>query len=206
MPTVSVEAKKRQRERASASRKARRLSDPVWAEAERKRARYNYERKREFKKCPILHPPKPKPVKVYIRRLCGWRECVNIFEPKGSRTVNCSKECGKRSDKQKYRESEAGRLYQYNRKHAMRAMMQAADVDVTAKGKRDILDKYGGSCVYCGVLVAGGLEWDHETPIARGGKHMLANLVPSCVWCNRSKSSKALSVWLVDEGCTSPPL
>lgn len=51
------------------------------------------------------------------------------------------------------------------------------------------------ACIYCGAPFA---EIDHVEPIALGGKTTLQNLVPSCEFCNRSKSSKLLVDWLPD--------
>lgn len=46
---------------------------------------------------------------------------------------------------------------------------------------------YGDKCVYCGS------PWeaiDHRIPLARGGSHWPANLVPACSSCNSQKHAK----------------
>jgi 5-methylcytosine-specific restriction endonuclease McrA len=50
------------------------------------------------------------------------------------------------------------------------------------------IDFYGGRCYMCG---AGGvaIEVDHVIPLARGGRHIAANLRPACVQCNRAKAA-----------------
>ena len=39
------------------------------------------------------------------------------------------------------------------------------------------------------------LEMDHVIPISRGGRHAIANILPSCPPCNRSKNGSLLSEW-----------
>lgn len=49
-------------------------------------------------------------------------------------------------------------------------------------------------CVYC---PDGAYEQaDHVVPLALGGAHAIANLVPACERCNKSKGSKHLDEWL----------
>ena len=43
-------------------------------------------------------------------------------------------------------------------------------------------------CEYCGKLPAGG--FDHVIPLSRGGPNDVANIVPSCLPCNQSKSDR----------------
>lgn len=62
-------------------------------------------------------------------------------------------------------------------------------------------------CVYCGDLIV--IRWpdprrvqfvdrlgrsrpelDHVVPLSRGGPHTVANLVPACLRCNRSKCAR----------------
>ena len=47
---------------------------------------------------------------------------------------------------------------------------------------------YGGRCFYCGAEDANTI--DHRVPLARGGSHWPANLVPACGPCNYSKNTK----------------
>ena len=61
---------------------------------------------------------------------------------------------------------------------------------LTEKELRKLRDK---ECVYCGSSHK--IELDHVIPISRGGTHGIGNLVPSCMKCNRSKSSKFITEW-----------
>lgn len=51
-----------------------------------------------------------------------------------------------------------------------------------------LLARYDYRCAYCGA--SGPLEADHRTPLSRGGRHTLENLLPACVRCNRRKHTK----------------
>jgi len=49
-------------------------------------------------------------------------------------------------------------------------------------------------CAYCGDRPKS-LEMDHVVPVSRGGRHAIANILPACVPCNRSKHNHFLSEW-----------
>jgi 5-methylcytosine-specific restriction endonuclease McrA len=42
-------------------------------------------------------------------------------------------------------------------------------------------------CYLCRMPVGWGLQFDHKTPIARGGRHVLGNLAVCCARCNQIK-------------------
>ena len=46
----------------------------------------------------------------------------------------------------------------------------------------------GGLCTYCGKTRP--LTMDHRTPLSRGGRHELANLIPACKPCNSRKHTR----------------
>lgn len=54
--------------------------------------------------------------------------------------------------------------------------------------------RWNYSCAYCGASDVR-LEMDHVVPISRGGRHAIANILPACVSCNRSKFNHFLSEW-----------
>jgi 5-methylcytosine-specific restriction endonuclease McrA len=49
-------------------------------------------------------------------------------------------------------------------------------------------------CFYCGQTSQ---HLDHVIPIAKGGRHSIGNLVPSCQSCNLSKNAKTIMEWRV---------
>lgn len=53
--------------------------------------------------------------------------------------------------------------------------------------------QYDHRCAYCGTRAE--LEKDHVIPLARGGRHALANILPACKPCNISKYNHLLSEW-----------
>jgi len=65
--------------------------------------------------------------------------------------------------------------------------------------KQILIVEYGDSCLYCG----GSFEHvDHFISLARGGKHCIGNLVPSCAHCNSSKSGRLIKYWKNWNGAT----
>lgn len=49
---------------------------------------------------------------------------------------------------------------------------------------------YGDRCYFCGVHLSGSGEWDHATPLIRGGTNWPSNMLLVCLTCNRDKHSK----------------
>jgi len=63
-----------------------------------------------------------------------------------------------------------------------------------ARMRKRIFERDNFTCVYCGKR-GGRLECDHIMPVSRGGLTEDANLVTSCIGCNRSKGAKTLEEW-----------
>lgn len=62
--------------------------------------------------------------------------------------------------------------------------------------RRDVFERDGGACRYCGVSISWGeYECDHVEPVSKGGTDALTNLVAACEPCNRSKGAKTLAEW-----------
>jgi len=59
---------------------------------------------------------------------------------------------------------------------------------------RRMLDRYRHACAYCGAAGIP-LHREHVVPIARGGRHSIGNLLPSCSLCNARKGAKFLIEW-----------
>lgn len=59
----------------------------------------------------------------------------------------------------------------------------------------DVFKRDGFKCMYCGkVPPSAVLEVDHITPVCKGGKNRMDNLVTACFECNRGKAGVELSV------------
>lgn len=54
----------------------------------------------------------------------------------------------------------------------------------------------GDCCAYCGVLLQGGGEVDHMTPVARGGRDEPENATLACMKCNLAKHAKTVEEYL----------
>ena len=52
-----------------------------------------------------------------------------------------------------------------------------------------------GGCAYCGA-VGTPLQKDCVLPISRGGRYVLANVVPCCRSCNTSKCNAEVTTWM----------
>jgi 5-methylcytosine-specific restriction endonuclease McrA len=64
----------------------------------------------------------------------------------------------------------------------------------TAPYKRaEVFARWGGRCCYCDAPAE---HLDHVTPLSRGGRDVLANVVPACADCNLSKAALTLAEWL----------
>jgi 5-methylcytosine-specific restriction endonuclease McrA len=59
----------------------------------------------------------------------------------------------------------------------------------------DAIQVAWGGCAYCGA-VGMELQKDCVLPISRGGRYVLANVVPSCRSCNTSKCNTEVTSWM----------
>jgi 5-methylcytosine-specific restriction endonuclease McrA len=82
----------------------------------------------------------------------------------------------------------------YNRAHpevlrakssAYRARAREAEGHFTSAEWRDLVAHHQRRCAYC--LVVAPLEVDHRIPLKRGGTNWIANILPACGPCNRTK-------------------
>lgn len=67
-----------------------------------------------------------------------------------------------------------------------------ADGDLSEAQWQAVTELYGGLCAYC---LAPASTLDHVDPIAHGGSHTAANVVPACEGCNSSKGDSLLITW-----------
>jgi 5-methylcytosine-specific restriction endonuclease McrA len=65
------------------------------------------------------------------------------------------------------------------------------DVDL-----RELRNSLSDRCRYCDTNLDGGGEFDHLTPVARGGSGQAGNVTLACMPCNRSKQAKTLPEYL----------
>ena len=69
--------------------------------------------------------------------------------------------------------------------NAYRARARAAEGQFTSAKWRALVESYGGSCAYRGE--AGPVQVDHRTPLTRGGRNSIDNILPACRKCNTEK-------------------
>jgi len=75
--------------------------------------------------------------------------------------------------------------YKRAKDHAYRARSQAAVGRFTAREWRELQERHGNVCAYCGRPAP--LEADHRVPLARGGTSFIENVLPACRSCNGRK-------------------
>ncbi|MBE1514127.1 HNH endonuclease [Nesterenkonia halotolerans] len=70
----------------------------------------------------------------------------------------------------------------------------ASGSDLTADQWFSILEAWA-CCAYCGADGAA-LQKDCVSPISRGGRYTIDNVVPACGSCNASKSNAEVTSWM----------
>jgi len=94
----------------------------------------------------------------------------------------------------RHREQHKAVMAAYHRAHpevlraksnAYRARARSAEGQFTSAEWRALVESYGGKCAYRGE--AGPLQVDHRTPLTRGGKNSIDNILPACRKCNTEK-------------------
>lgn len=84
---------------------------------------------------------------------------------------------------------------QRRRRYLRETMTTASDITLEKWNKR--VDEFGGCCAYClRPLSPAEITADHMRPVAKGGLHMMDNLVPCCQSCNSRKNDKTLLEFL----------
>jgi 5-methylcytosine-specific restriction endonuclease McrA len=79
--------------------------------------------------------------------------------------------------------------YFRNKTNERRAKKVEAGIFIISQKDLDRLKwRYGGLCAYCKYSSIE--HWDHIIPLARGGRHSIGNLLPSCARCNLSKGKR----------------
>ena len=133
-----------------------------------------------------------------VDRLASWcKSCVRAYSREHYRT---HKEERIASDRD-YKATFMGWLVNTAARHAVRA--KAAGVESTLTGE-DLFEKLVATkshCVYCGRKLTRRygpreLNWDHVTPMSRGGTNDATNVVPSCQRCNSDKGEQTPDEWV----------
>ena len=76
-----------------------------------------------------------------------------------------------------------------------RARLNNAEVfKITERDWRRLLNRFRFACAYCGRSGVK-LQRDHVTPLARGGRHSIGNILPVCPRCNYGKKHGFLIRW-----------
>jgi 5-methylcytosine-specific restriction endonuclease McrA len=94
----------------------------------------------------------------------------------------------------KYETDPEYRLY-HRQKSKRRKAQERGSIGVHVKGKRirERFAQFGHQCAYCGAT--GDLQIEHLIPIAKGGAHVLGNILPACQRCNYSKTTHEAEAW-----------
>lgn len=83
----------------------------------------------------------------------------------------------------------ARREYWRERDQNRRARMAGNGGTFSTAEWRELVERYGGRCAYCGEQPER-LHIEHRVPISRGGANSAENIVPACEPCNSSKGAK----------------
>lgn len=92
-----------------------------------------------------------------------------------------------REYKKEYNRKQENKPLFRNARHRRRARLK--DSDVTPSQIRALVKK-SKNCYWCNVKLNKNYHIDHYTPISKGGKHTISNLVVSCPKCNLQKNAK----------------
>lgn len=78
------------------------------------------------------------------------------------------------------------------------ALRRGSGGKVTPAQWRFVQSVFSGLCAYCRERP--GNTMDHFVPVAAGGKHDIANVVPACRSCNSSKRHRDPFEWMASRG------
>lgn len=124
--------------------------------------------------------PKPAPGKVpKMQRECEW--CGAGYETHQSSAMYCTTSCSRKASKLRRRARECGAPGMYSWTQVI-ALFLAAD----------------RLCAYCDVRIEGQPDPDHVTPLSRGGRNDIGNIVACCHSCNADKCDMTLTEWAED--------
>lgn len=124
---------------------------------------------------------------VYQAQLDYWKD-----NPDAKRAY--LRECKRLNHRWRYMTEHNYRLYHRQKSKRRKALERGSiGVHVSPKNIRARYAQFNHCCAYCGA--AGDMHMDHFVPIAKGGTHVLGNLVPACERCNLSKTKHDAETW-----------
>ncbi|MFC6634614.1 HNH endonuclease [Microbulbifer taiwanensis] len=92
--------------------------------------------------------------------------------------------------------------YESNPEKVMQRVAKRKAQDMKAEGHFTVRDleiirqELGDRCRYCQVVLNGGGEVEHLTPISQGGSNWPSNITWACFQCNKEKHGKNLEQYL----------
>ncbi len=89
----------------------------------------------------------------------------------------------------KWRAANPERARAYVRLAGHRRRAAAGGEHIRVEDWERLLRRHKGRCAYCGEAAAL-IEADHRTPLSRGGRNTIDNILPACRSCNRRKRTK----------------
>ncbi len=101
-----------------------------------------------------------------------------------------------KKDRKAARKRPGARMMTRVRWQNWRARAKGVDGRITAGQMQRLLMRWASRCAYCGVpldATPGAWDLDHVIPLALGGGHGIANLVPACAGCNERKRD---DIWI----------
>jgi 5-methylcytosine-specific restriction endonuclease McrA len=135
--------------------------------------------------------------------ICASHDCSNRVDlfARSRNALYCSTECQRVEATQRWAEAHKdviafnaaryrseNRVQMRDKERARQAKINGnAPARVTQSQLAAKYEMYGNKCWMCGA--DGPMSLDHVKPISKGGPHILANLRPACMPCNRRKSA-----------------
>lgn len=124
---------------------------------------------------------------TYLRSTC--KECEKPIVSRAVRAWQKRNPERLREASRRYRVTHPGReLARHTRRQAAIETGNVSDEQL-----QDLFLVWEYSCAYCGSPHR--LTFDHVMPLARGGEHTIANIVPACRSCNSSKKDRTPEEW-----------
>lgn len=124
--------------------------------------------------------PKPKRPAFYANR-CADCDTPFIEHAYGTPSAYCSRTCARRTTKRRRRAREHNAPGQHTYSQIMRQYA-----------------RQGLACAYCKLPCPGLPDPEHVTPLSRGGRNDMSNLVAACRSCNSDKNDLTLDEWAQD--------